>query len=497
VFKNITILAAALGLIVQTACSGGGGSPSLPPSSPSAPSNGAPVVSISADVTAADEGRPFTLDASGSTDPDGDALSFTWTQTSGQAVEIREEGVRATITAPDVSQDGEIVIQVAVSDGTATTSKTISLTVQNIVLTPAQARLTEPLKTVQFAQRPVEVEVVSAHGNFAALKGLFTGSDGTDAIYYSSDENGTYTPTFTTHLTDEQIGLANSAYSDFIIENSLMNAYSLEGSGDIFLVGLVDPDKGTEVLSQFNVPNVCSITELGRDLVVGKRGGGLSYYSNSRIEPGGRRGAFAETQVLSEDEYCLLASGIEEKTYAFNSTTRMIEVWTRDQNTATLEISHQLDPELPANLHGVKLDHVYFLNQTFSNFHEAVMLLVTSGEHDGDHRLIVFHNPLRLGGAYTKTEVKWPKGIPNDFTWFENEERSRLSEIFISSSTIPYIVNVSVSGNPIYGDTYETYSEPVFLEHRLGATEIAGIFKWIHMVHGDDNKIDVGLSLSE
>ena len=61
-------------------------------------------------------GLVVTLDASGSTDPDNDALSFEWDQTSGTAVQIDGgDSVRATFTVPDdaetlsftlIAQDG-------------------------------------------------------------------------------------------------------------------------------------------------------------------------------------------------------------------------------------------------------------------------------------------------------------------------------------------------------------------------------------------------------
>ncbi|WNG59964.1 hypothetical protein F0U59_38520 [Archangium gephyra] len=95
----------------------------------------------------ADERRPVELVALAS-DPDGNALSYHWTQLSGTPVALQNaDSSRATFVAGDVAADTELVFQVEVSDGQATLTRSVTVTVRNVNREPQAQAGTTQLRT--------------------------------------------------------------------------------------------------------------------------------------------------------------------------------------------------------------------------------------------------------------------------------------------------------------------------------------------------------------
>ena len=85
--------------------------------------NRAPVAAASVTPSAVYEGTLVTLDGSASSDPDGDALNYGWSQLSGPAVELTVDGAKATFSAPsDVPfpNGTSLSFRLTVSDGSLT-----------------------------------------------------------------------------------------------------------------------------------------------------------------------------------------------------------------------------------------------------------------------------------------------------------------------------------------------------------------------------------------
>ena len=77
-------------------------------------------VADAGDDGALDEGDSFTLDGTGSTDPDGDDLSYLWAQIGGPVAALSDsESPTPSFVAPDVNVDTVLTFQLRVSDGMA------------------------------------------------------------------------------------------------------------------------------------------------------------------------------------------------------------------------------------------------------------------------------------------------------------------------------------------------------------------------------------------
>jgi large repetitive protein len=76
------------------------------------------------------EGTPIVLDASGSTDPEGDTLSFQWTQEGGPRLSLTgADTSKLSFTAPEVLADTQLRFVLVVTDAAGATSAPVPVTV--------------------------------------------------------------------------------------------------------------------------------------------------------------------------------------------------------------------------------------------------------------------------------------------------------------------------------------------------------------------------------
>lgn len=120
--------------VMLSACGGGTNSDNAGSEMPPPPVNLAPTLNVTASKSVVTEGQVFVLDASASTDPEGDTLTFSWSQLSGTNVTIGSPSdAQQNLTAPLVEANESLEFSVLVSDGVNSVSEQISIDVSDLV----------------------------------------------------------------------------------------------------------------------------------------------------------------------------------------------------------------------------------------------------------------------------------------------------------------------------------------------------------------------------
>ena len=101
------------------------------------PANHAPVAQIAGPIGAVEAGAQVSLSAEGSTDEDGNKLTYTWRSQDGQTITGDDKAV-VTFNAPEAATAQQYEISLTVSDGELSSTTTYLLNVKAKAATPSQ-----------------------------------------------------------------------------------------------------------------------------------------------------------------------------------------------------------------------------------------------------------------------------------------------------------------------------------------------------------------------
>ncbi|MFW6153899.1 MAG: beta strand repeat-containing protein, partial [Planctomycetota bacterium] len=157
-------------------------------------SGDAPVIGFLNTPYAITEGEAVTFDATGSSDNEGDDLTYSWDLnndgTYGDSAEANPTFSWAQLVAAGIDDDGSYTIGLELSDGTSTVTGTTSLTVANAAPTIA---LTGDANVNENTAYTLNLGAVTDPGDDTPTAYIVDWGDGSDPNYYTTAGDKTHT----------------------------------------------------------------------------------------------------------------------------------------------------------------------------------------------------------------------------------------------------------------------------------------------------------------
>ncbi len=478
-----------------SACGGGGGSSSPTPPSPSAPAvNTPPNADISTTNVVTDERQEISLSAAGSSDADGDSLTYSWSQIAGPDLGAgTQTGDTFTAQVPKLTADETYTIELTVSDGKTSTTQTIEIIGRKIVLTPLATEwgtevntmiLPDNFSDIQFALESRIYEQGWQNGFYVdvMVPNVSSGTNDNflDLITYRDGYRYGVTPLyqFTEYISEK---LASVSPISFVLEISLSGL----SASDLDLVLLSEEKDKLQVFrrkSYFNsqldqdeiyvetgnlsIAKPClafasnlkfnDITTSGSyaatTILVGRSQGGLEAVLNdanplpSSNEDLDKRGRFSSKIVLNEDgNFCdgFLGGGSEEFGGVqamvfrfFNEETQSIDVYRLNEAGTSLGFVRSSPISISPEHHYSLIDIEFFEVPTEIDYANIGAMLLSTGSYKGDHKVAIFEEDRIV------ELLDLPDGAPSDLELInESLFKSGLNKnILIIGPDSPYAI---------------------------------------------------------
>lgn len=522
--RALLALFASVGL---ASCFGNSSNSSSQNFTPDPPINQAPSADISASAVSVEERQAFTLSASGSTDPDGDTLTYQWNQTAGAAVAIANPTqADLSLTMPETQADDTLQFTLQVSDGSLSDTTTVDITLANIVLAPLNTDF-QPvmLDDASAVKMPTNLNV----RRYNILAGSFC--DGGYRSVYRIDILG-------------QNGSGQRAIGEWNGSGSVLDVSSIAGapvSTAGFLTSLtypftrscVDPFGGgggrgggstftqSNAVATVHFPDDNTVFQKGLDQkiddqtdvcaargVYDRNGQFLHYLTaettggiDSRpvtVDANGVLTLGAATTLVASGDFCQFwtegrqsySSGTVARTnlFAVDKASKELVMY-RSQETQTLtqftEIERITLPDssgTSSNIVAVDFYSPLSFRGIRSNVYAAVIL--SDGQHRGVHRLLIYENdiagsfitPDDYQGFTLTTDIALSGGIPKAI-------ELTTTGVSIISDTVPYIEHIDCNGG-VCDEATRSYIEVGF-----DVADIAALNSAIMVSKPDDDEV--------
>ena len=478
--------------ISLTACGGGsgssGGAVAVVPPPPPPPVNSAPVARITVDKASVEEGQSFTLDATGSSDPDGDDLTSVLTQLSGPSPIPGGSfsGVTTlTQTAPEVIETQVATFQLEVSDGTLSDTATIEVSFANISQSPksgfelvnASTIATSP--GVRFVRkfgdqsRDFAEEILEGRLSFLSV------DNGAQGIPIENTDIRSRAPASPNAIFHEISGSIRLKDSPFI-------AVEEEAGTVEFIKVAVEDGELTDFESagSFNIESPCAAETPFQDrVIVGQRASGLSLmelqyrFVDEFSQADVVNGATVEQEFTGGESYCGFGYNFSNNLLAVDTAGMSVSLFDINDDPqgdeTRLTFNQKVTLDLPTGVDNLEIVDTV-------NTGQGVLILLTDGQHDGSHHLIyvVIDDEAIFAEGVLQTRYSWPKGVPSSLEVTDLVPGNRGNGVVIASSTSPEAI---MFARPT--GSFAELDGPQYLEIGLGAGDIVAAAE----LDGDDS----------